>query len=313
MSEPKPKKILHVRFSQTGQLDNLCNSVCSPLKNSANIEFTEVILTPIKPYPFPWPFISFFNHFPETVYDEPQPIDLTPLEQLDDNYDLIILGYQVWFLSPSQPTTAFLQSSVAKELLNGTPVITIIGCRNMWLMAQEHIKLQLEKLNAKLIDNIVLTDDAHSAATFISTPLWMLTGNKGPFLNGLIPQAGIPQTHIKAASRFGDAIVEATELPQTFGTQSMMQGLNAVQINETLIASETIGKRSFRIWGKLLRALGKPEAPQRKVAIVVYVLFLVTLILTVVPISALIKRLLKPLTRKKIAEQKRYFAQPSGE
>jgi hypothetical protein len=43
------------------------------------------------------------------------------------------------------------------------------------------------------------------------------------------------------------------------------------------------------------------------------VLFLLTLIITVVPITAIIKKLIAPLTRKKIAKQKAYFAEPSGE
>ena len=37
------------------------------------------------------------------------------------------------------------------------------------------------------------------------------------------------------------------------------------------------------------------------------------MILTVVPVSALIKRVLSPFTRTHIAQQRRYFALPSGE
>jgi hypothetical protein len=40
---------------------------------------------------------------------------------------------------------------------------------------------------------------------------------------------------------------------------------------------------------------------------------LITLILTVVPISAVIKQLVAPLTRARIARQRAYFAAPSGE
>jgi len=44
-----------------------------------------------------------------------------------------------------------------------------------------------------------------------------------------------------------------------------------------------------------------------------YVLFLITLILTVVPISAIVKALLKPLTRARTQRQRAYYAAPSGE
>ena len=45
----------------------------------------------------------------------------------------------------------------------------------------------------------------------------------------------------------------------------------------------------------------------------VYIAFLIAMILTVVPISALTKWALKPVLQKKLDEQKRYFAEPSGE
>jgi hypothetical protein len=93
----------------------------------------------------------------------------------------------------------------------------------------------------------------------------------------------------------------------------MLQNLGSVSINERLIASETIALRSFRIWGGLLRALGKPGTLLRRIVLVAYVIFLITLILTVVPITAVIKRLLAPLMQKRIAAQRRYFSAPSGE
>lgn len=93
----------------------------------------------------------------------------------------------------------------------------------------------------------------------------------------------------------------------------MLQNLQAVTVNERLIASEKIAKRSFMIWGKLLRAIGAPSSPLRRVVLCLYIVFLVLMILTVVPVSALIKRLLSPFTRERIAQQRRYFALPSGE
>lgn len=79
---------------------------------------------------------------------------------------------------PSQPITAFLQSEQAKKVLKDTPVITLIGCRNMWLMAQEKVKKLLAESEAKLIGNVVKVDQSNDWASFITTPLWMLTGKK---------------------------------------------------------------------------------------------------------------------------------------
>ena len=93
----------------------------------------------------------------------------------------------------------------------------------------------------------------------------------------------------------------------------MLSGMNAVHINENLIASEKIATRSFLIWGGLLRKLGAPGALARRAVLVVYVLFLVTLICTVVPLSALLKRLLKRVKQDETVSQKQHYSLPSGE
>ncbi len=306
------KRVLVLYYSQSGQLRDIVASTIAPLQQNAALEVVVAELKPLVAYPFPWPFWRFFDTFPETVYEQAGPI--APLALADaESFDLIILAYQVWFLSPSLPTTAFLQSVQAQHLLRGKPVITLIGCRNMWLMAQEKLKARLAAVGAHLQDNVVLTDGAHSALTFISTPLWVLTGRRGPFLGGLIPAAGVPAAQIEAAARFGRAIAAQLPARAASDTSPMLEGLGAVTINERLIASETIAHRSFRIWGKLLKSLGQPGTPVRRLVLVVYVLFLITLILTVVPLSAVLKRLTAPLSRARTQRQRGYFASPSGE
>lgn len=310
------KRILVVHFSQTGQLSEIVKSVLGPLyaaqSERNDIEVTSVELKPVKPFPFPWPFWYFFNTFPECVYEEPEPIEKLSLPA-NVEFDLVILAYTVWFVSPNMPTMAFLQSDDAKRLLKDKPVITLIGCRNMWLMAQERVKEKLKALGAQHIDNAALVDIADMWTTFISTPMWMLTGKRGPFLGGRVPRAGIPEAEIKRASRFGDAI--ARQLPQRAAgdTSPMFAGLGAVTINEGLMASEPVVRRSFRAWGGLLRLFGRRQSIPRRLVLALYVLFLITLILTVVPIAAIVKALLKPLTRARTQRQRAYFAAPSGE
>jgi hypothetical protein len=287
-------------------------SVVAPLVANAAFEVVFETLAPQTPYPFPWPFLEFFDTFPETVHERPRP--LRPLKaRSDEAFDLVILAYQVWFLSPSQPMTAFLQGPEAARWLRGTPVVTLIVCRNMWLMAQETVKRRLSDLGAHLIDNVVLTDRAHSAATFISTPLWMLTGRRGPFLGGAVPAAGVPAEDIEAASRFGRALAAGLPSFDRAHPHPLLAGLGAVSVNERLIASEAIGHRSFRIWGRVLMALGRPGSVPRRIVLCVYILFLAAMILTVAPLGALLKRILAPWTRERIARQRAYFAAPSGE
>jgi quinol-cytochrome oxidoreductase complex cytochrome b subunit len=303
------RKVLTINYSQTGQLSRILQSICAPLSQSTQIELEAVNIVPAKPFPFPWPFLQFFRIFPETVVMEA--IDLEEVKTKYQNYDLIILSYQVWYLSPSLPIASFLQSEQAKELFADTPVVTVLGCRGMWLMAQEKVKAMLQQLKAPLLDNVVLSDDCGAFFSFLATPLWMLTGKKQPV--SWIPPAGVGEQDIVNAHRFGDAIKIRLEQDETPLTQSMLQGLGAVKINEKLIASEKVASHSFRIWSKILRKIGPQQSKRRALGLMVYVTFLIILILTVVPISALLKKLISPFTKDKIKQQKQYFAEPSGE
>lgn len=307
------KRVLIVSScSQTGQLRAVTESIAAPLMAHREIELVARVLEPVTPYPFPWPFLRFFDTFPETVHEVGVP--LKPLDiDLTADYDLIILSYQVWFLSPSPPMTAFLQSDAAKVLLRGQRVVTVVACRNMWLMAQERMKAHLEALGAVLADHVALTDRAHPAATFISTPLWLMTGRRGPFWGGLVPPAGIPEADLRGASRFGVAMATALVERAPDNRSPMLRGLGAVCVRERLIASEKMARRSFLIWGRLLRAVGSPGAVGRRCVLLFYILFLITLVCTVVPLSAVLYRLLVPFRRRRLAEEKAYFAAPSGE
>ncbi|WP_415754306.1 dialkylrecorsinol condensing enzyme [Pseudomonas leptonychotis] len=304
------RQVLIVHFSQTGQLDKLAQSVCAPLLQHADIQLVFLALQPAQPYPFPWPFLDFFRIFPETVLMRPQP--LLPLAvDVSKRYDLVILAYQVWFLSPSQPMSAFLASPEAAQLLKGTPVVTLIGCRNMWLMAQEKIKTRLGELGARLVDNIALTDACGTAASFLATPLWLFTGRQKPY--SWVPRAGIAEAEITAASRFGEAMAQRLTLNERPIEQPMLAGLGAVRIDEKLIASEKVGNRSFQLWSRLLVALGPQQSRRRAAGLLVYIVFLLCLIVTVVPLSALLKKLLAPLLKERTQREKAYFAGPSGE
>jgi len=267
------------------------------------------VLRPKQTYPFPWPFFQFFDAFPEAAHliaPELEPLSLTG----EEDFDLIVLFYQVWFLAPSLPVTAFLQHPLAAKLLKDKPVVTVIACRNMWLMAHEKMRSMLANLGARLIDNVVLTDQGNVFATLITTPRWLLTGKQTGFL-GLSP-AGIAPDEILRSRRFGLALQDALAVDAEKQDAPLLTGLRAVVANPGLYVSEKAGTRSFYLWGKLLRAAGDPGQWGRKPLLFFYVIFLITLIVTVVPVSLALQALIRPLLRERIARMKHYFELPSG-
>lgn len=302
------KKVLVISYSQTGQLTNLTNNFIKPLQDNNNIELFYKNIEPKKPFPFPWTLMTFMDSFPESVYLDP--CEINEFEEDDNEYDLIILSYQVWFLSPSIPISSFLKSSWAKEKFKNKPVITLIGCRNMWIMAQEKMKKMLLELDAKLIDNVVLIDKGNSLETFITTPRWMLTGKKNSIFG--LSSAGIDEIEIKKTQRFGKALVDALKSDKEKENKSLLYGLKAVEVNTKLIKSEKIGTKSFTIWGGLIRKIGKPGDIKRKPIVMLYLIFLLLMIITVVPINMIIQSILRKINKNAIIKQKESYELPSG-
>lgn len=309
MPDTPIKKVLIVQYSQTGQLSRVASSIAEPLINSSAVDVKILTIEPEVKYPFPWDIFTFLDIFPESVYLDPPRIKPFNVDE-HESFDLIILAYQVWFLSPSLPVTAFLKSSAGQKLLQDHPVITLIGCRNMWTIAQDTVKELLHDAQARLIDNVVLVDQSSSIASFVTTPRWLLSGKKDAFWG--FPAAGIAEEEIKNACRFGLAIEHGLLENHEKSGQPILSGLSAVNADYSLIQSEKVGYRSFRIWGKLLRKIGKPGDPKRKPVLVLYLVFLILMILTVVPVNIVLKRILAPFFKTQQTLTERKCELPSG-
>lgn len=306
---PRPKRVLAVCYSQTGQLARIADRMLAPLRENEGIDLHVEVLRPTGDYPFPWPFLRFFDTFPETVHAAPAPLAPFSLTG-DEDFDLVIVFYQVWFLAPAQPVTAFLQHPAAARVLKDKPVVTVIACRNMWLLAQEKMKAMLTRLGARLVDNVVLVDPSPTMASLVTTPVWMLTGKRDVIRS--LPPAGVDEASIAATRRFGAALADALAHDVERGPGPLLAGLRAVDANPHLLVSEKAATRSFHLWGKLLRAVGSPGQWRRYPVLALYIAFLVTLVLTVVPVSLFVQALLRPFTRARFARLKTRFDAPSG-
>ncbi|MDD9154644.1 dialkylresorcinol condensing enzyme [Aliivibrio sp. S4TY2] len=302
------KKVLVISHSQSGQLAQFVELATAPLRQSDEVKIDYHCVEPVNKYPYPWSFYPFFDAFPEAIYMNG--CDVKPAENLEEEYDLIILGYTVWFLSPSIPMTGFLQTEQAQSLINGKPVITFIACRDMWVMAQEKMKTVIAELGGTLIDNAVLTDQGGSVYAFITTPRWLLTGKKDPFW--IFPAAGVSEKDLQESERFGHRLVSALKNDLEKKKEPLLKNLNAVTVNGKLIGSEKIATRSFMVWGKLIQKSGKPGSFPRKIVITIYAVFLALMVLTLVPINLLVKKLISPFRKKAVEESITYYEKPSG-
>jgi len=301
------KRVLVLHYSQSGQSARAAASFVSTLDPSR----FEVRMEPVRartPYPFPWSFWGFFGVLPDCVLGRAPAIE-SPGFGPEERFDLVILVYQVWFLAPSLPIQGFLASPWAR-VLQGTRVITVVVCRNMWHTASETMKGLLRKAGALHIDNVVLTDPSPPLASFVTTPRWMFTGKQDRFLG--FPPAGVPEEQIRRLSRFGDAISRSEDTLAGPDAHPILRGLGAVAVESRFVLPELIGRLSFRPWAHVIDAAGRLGGIARRAATFLFVLYLVFAILVLVPLAAIVRLLFHPLVKRPIAAYVERLKRPSG-
>ncbi|MBL4587360.1 MAG: dialkylresorcinol condensing enzyme DarA [Flavobacteriales bacterium] len=299
-------KVLVLYYSQTGQLKEIVRNCLSPLADDSAIEVDLCKIETEHPFPFPWTRLEFFNAFPESVYGTP--FKLKPIK-VDEtkNYDLIILAYTVWYLNPSIPISSFLQSEEAKTILKGKPVVTLLGSRNMWVLAQEKVKQHLKKLNANLIGNIVLIDRNPNLISIITIIRWMFYGKRNPFWG--FPSAGIIQEDIETSSRFGEILKNRLKSKNFSDMQKELNNLGAIHINPSLMILE---KRAIKLFGMYAGFLSKKGGFYDKerlgrVGLLSYLLPFGALVLS--PITTLSTYLVTKIRRKEVTKEIAYYSQ----
>lgn len=294
-------KILAVYFTQSGQLKSILDNLVQDMGSEAEVDFAEI--KPVQSFPFPWKSETFFDAMPECVLQVPA--DIQPMPELKDkDYDLVIFGYQPWFLSPSVPANSFLHSEWA-AVLQGKPVITVIGCRNMWLNAQEKVKAQLQKLGADHIGNIVLEDKHGNLTSTLTIIRWLFKGQKKA--SGRLPDAGVSELDIKGMQRFGKPILRHIQEHKTERLQQDLLHLGAVHLRPNLIVLEKRGVSQFPKWARKARAKGGPGAVERKPVIKLFSRILITAIFVLSPITALIAKIQTALKKKQLLQEVEYF------
>jgi hypothetical protein len=276
------KEVLIIQYSQSGQLTEIVNNITSPLTtNKTHLTFLNIEME--EPFPFPWNKKEFYGVFPETFLQRPKKTKPVPEAILNKKFDLIIFGYSVWYLTPSLPTTSFLNSPDAKKLFSNTPVITVIGCRNMWIMAQEKMKKKLQELQANLVGNIVLADRHINHISVITIAQWMFSGKKERFL-GIFPKPGVSQKDIDESVKFG-SIIKTHLLNNNYTTlQKELLSKKAVKIKPFLITVDKRANILFSKWAHLIISKGEKNSSKRQLFVKMFNYYLLFAIWIIAPI-----------------------------
>ena len=294
------KKVLAVFYSQSGQLEEIIDHFTRPLEE-AGASVDKLRIYPEQAYPFPWTGKSFFSVMPDCVQQVPG--RLQPFTFKESKYDLIVLGYQAWFLSPSIPFNTLLSDPKFQELAKDTPVITITGARNMWLSAMEKIKPVLKKMGARLVGNLALVDRHHNLISFVTIFYWMFKAKKERLLN-IFPVPGVSEADILKTKNYGEAAIPYLDNGNWQGFQEEMVKQGAVPVKYNLMFIESKARKIFKIWAGIISKRKKRDA-----WLVAFKYYLLIALFIAAPIILTVDAILfKPFLSGRIKKQKQYYS-----
>ena len=294
------KKILVLYYTQSGQLADILTSLIAPLLEAGH-SVEMLAIHPKTEYPFPWTSKSFFSVMPDCVLGVTT--ELQDFQLKENRYDLIVFGYQSWFLSPSIPSNSMLQHPLIKAVLKDTPVITVTGARNMWISALERIKQSLKENRAQHVGNIALVDKNHNLISVITILYWMFTAKRDRFLN-VFPKPGVSDEEISNTKVFGNIVNQYLSKNEWNGLQNELFAHKSVVVNYNLMYTESKATRLFGIWANFI-VKRKNRAPW----LVVFKYYLIIALFIAAPIILTINTIFfKPFLRAKTKKQLAYYA-----
>jgi len=302
------KNVLVVYYSQSGQLLEIAKNVTENLENSQEVNLTYYEIKLKENFPFPWTKDEFYDAFPETFLQIPS--ELTDLDNpiLKQKYDLVILAYQVWYLSPAIPINSFLKNDVAKELLKDTPVITLIGARNMWIQAQEKIKRLLVSNNANLVGHIALVDRHINHISVITIVHWMFNGDKNKRFLGFFPKPGVSQKDIDESVKFSSVVLNHLIQNEYDDLQNNLLDIGAVKIKSFLVLVDKRANLIFNKWANFIHSKGRAKGAERRSLVMMFSRYLMFAIWFIAPIVFVLFLLTYIPLIGKINKDKKYFS-----
>lgn len=305
------KKILAIYYSQSGQLAEIIDTFTSPLVTAGH-EVEKVRIETDPAYPFPWTPQRFYSVMPDCVLGVPG--GLKPFELRRASYDLIILGYQAWFLFPSIPVNSLLHHPAFRAVLSNTPVITITGARNMWVNAFTEVRKMLAQAGANLVGNIALVDRHLNHISYVTIFHWLLGGKKDRYL-GFFPYPGVSAADIAHTRVFGEILVKHLHsfgghldnfggLPDNFaGLQQALMQEKAVDLKYSLLMLETKAVPTYIIWARFI-----VKRKKRNGWLAIFNYYLVFSLFVAAPVILILDGIfIRPFSKKRIIAKKQHY------
>lgn len=289
----KSYKIAVFYYTQTRQLLNILKSLLTPLE-AEGCRVIYKAIEPVVPFNFPWTSDGFYQAFPEARQEfafENKEIDFSDVTDAD----LVVLGYQPWFLSPSIPVSSFLQQQSTHNYLNGKMVLTVVGSRNMWISAHDSVEGHFFKANCNWIGNIVLEDRHNNLVSVLTIFRWLIDGQKEA--SRYLPEAGVSQDDIDSLATLAPDILYALQNKDFKTLQIKIADKGFVAFHENLYLIERAGHKMFGFWSEWILKKGPYMSEERKFRLTLFKYYLMTVLFVISPFGTLFFNLTYPLRR----------------
>ena len=286
-------KIAVFYYTQTGQLFEILSSLLSPLEmRGCQLVYKKIL--PVEPFDFPWTSEKFYDIFPESRAEVPFP--LIPMDFSDIlDADLVVLGYQPWFLAPSIPVASFLRLEETKAYLRGRDVIAVGGTRNMWVSAIKSIRESLAGSGARLSGHIALEDKHNNLVSVLTIFRWLI-GNKKEATR-FLPAAGVSDADIASLSNISEDICLALKTKDFQEMQRSIVNKGGLKFNPNIYFIENNGNKIWGAWARWVLKKGSYGDPARAARLKIFKWYLLTLIFAISPFGSLFFKLTWPLRR----------------
>lgn len=295
-------------YSQTGQLLEAASAVTDPLEK-AGWDIRKVEIRPREPFPFPWPLRRFFGVFPASVDPDGAPeITARPPVAEDDDADLVVFAFPVWYLAPALPMRALVGAE--PKAFDGRAVVGLVACRNMWYSAAVEVQRLVQGAGGRYLGTISAVDTASAGVTFVTTLRWLLAGKREASWG--FPRAGVGIDELDRLALLGERIAElAPARPELAPEQAeptsrthseealadrvrdVLAAHDAAPVHPPLAAADLLAGKVFRVWGRVIRAAGRPGEVRRTALTGVFVLWLTGAILAGLPTVVVARVLFK--------------------
>ena len=212
--ETKPR-VLIVLYTFTGQtglvtdviVDRFTERGCDVTR--AAIEFTDPRHgKKFSELPMHRPVLKLFSMLPPQLRRRTGEIGIPP-EARDRDYDLVVFGSPTWWLTTNMPVRSYLESPVAKKILDGKPFAAASVSRRYWKGNIKGIRTWGERNGGTWIGETHFVAAGGQVESMLSWLLFMFFGGpRGHFLGIKLPAPNLEPGYEEQARSFADTVLD---------------------------------------------------------------------------------------------------------